>query len=119
MEDAAKSRRERLLRGDYGHIPTPEETTAILLQEKQKTNLPLVETISSNLLAKEPSIGFSEHLLLEPGIVAGVEDLAPNKADWDLKREWNRQRQPISKETQRCYRELLKQRMNNSDKADV
>jgi hypothetical protein len=119
MEDAAKSRRERLLRGDYGHIPTAEETTAMLLQEKQKSDLPLVETISSNLLAKDTSIGFSEHLLFEPGTVAGVEDLAPNKADWDLKREWNRQKQPLVKETQRCYRELLKQRLNNSKKADA
>jgi hypothetical protein len=116
MEDAAKARRERLLKGDYGHIPTAEETTAILLQEKEQTDRPLVETISSSLLANESTISFSDHLLLEKGNIPGVEDLTSNKADWDLKREWTRQKQPLTKETQRCYKELLKQKLSNSKK---
>lgn len=106
MEDAARTRRDRLLSGQLGHVPSAQDFVEILLKEKQDNSLPLVESITNSLL-KENIIGFSEHLLYDDHPVA-LEDLSPMKADWDLKREWNKKRKPLIKETQKCYKELLK-----------
>ena len=120
MEDAIRARRERLRKGVYGHVPTAEEHVQALLQEQQGEGT-VMESITNQLLAEASSTPlFSQHLLngnvevLEKsadGNEEEEEDLYYKKIDWDLKREWNRQHKSLTKETQKAYKVLLKQRL--------
>ena len=121
MEDAVRARRERLLKGKYGHVATAEEHVQALLKEQSGASTTALESITNQLLQESASKPlFSQHLLNNTAADVNSENTAEDegeelyaaKIDWDLKREWSRQHKPLAKETQKAYRTLLKQRLS-------
>jgi hypothetical protein len=108
MEDAARLRRERLLKGELGHINTTEDYISIF--KENKTEESSAEGIS-NRIVKETNCSFSEYLLMESGTVP-LDEIAPKKSDSDLKKIWQRQKEFLDLETDKAFKSLVKQRVN-------
>lgn len=107
MEDAARLRRERLLKGELGHVNTTEDYLSIF--KERKTEESSAEGASSRIV-EESSCSFSEYLLMESGTVP-LEEIAPKKPDSDLKKIWQRQKESLDLETDKAFRLLVKQRI--------
>jgi coiled-coil domain-containing protein 12 len=98
MEDAARERRARLAALRQGHVASTES------EELEAT-----KTVSLEEKAKE----MLQTLVVESGPV-GLTELAPRKANWDLKRDLEPKLEKLDEVTQTRIRQIIRDRIAQS-----